>query len=178
MLFWHCTMKTSKKRKTGCTSLKLNFMFLHVIKEPIEQFSSSSHLRNDQLNFSPYSVKIAKTCWRGPGKSFCLKSFHHLHPYTDHKQLCILLIHCIVKLNKTHTYENIPDCSFLLCKSTMRDKSVDTIPENGPFLHSGYTYPLPPKINVEFWTLKSFFLLQTTLIWGVRGFTAFKKNEI
>ena len=125
-------MKTSKK-KTGCASLKLNFMFLHVIKEPIEQFSSSSHLRNDQLNFSPYSVKIAKTCWRGPCKSFCLKSFHHLHPYTDHKQLCILLIHCIVKLNKTHTYENIPDCSFLLCKSTMRDKSVDTIPLNCPF---------------------------------------------
>ena len=47
---------------------------------------------------------------------------------------------------------------------TMRDKSVDTLPSNGPFLHSGYTYPLPlstptpsPKINVEFWTLKSFF---------------------
>ena len=27
--------------------------------------------------------------------------------------------------------------------------------------------PLPPKINVVFWTLKSFFLLQTTLIRGV-----------
>ena len=26
---------------------------------------------------------------------------------------------------------------------TMRDKSVDTLPKNGPFLHSGYTYPLP-----------------------------------
>ena len=38
--------------------------------------------------------------------------------------------------------------------------------------------PLSPKINVEFWTLKSFFLLQTTLIRGVRGFTAFKRNEI
>ena len=63
--------------------------------------------------------------------------------------------------------------------------------------------PLPPKINVEFWTLKSFFyfrqhfglsslfftsdnildsqvffLLQTTLIRGVGGFTAFKRNEI
>ena len=37
--------------------------------------------------------------------------------------------------------------------------------------------PLPPKINVEFWTLKSFFLLQTTLI-QVRGFTAFKKKEV
>ena len=72
MLFWHCTLKT------GCASLKLNFTFLQVIKneEPIEQFFSSSHLRNDQLNFNPYSVKIAKTCWRGLGKSFCLKSFH------------------------------------------------------------------------------------------------------
>ena len=46
----------------------------------------------------------------------------------------------------------------------MRDKSVDTLPWNGPFLHSGYTYPLPlstpatsPKINVEFWTLESVF---------------------
>ena len=39
--------------------------------------------------------------------------------------------------------------------------------------------PLPPKVNVEFWTLQSFFfLLQTTLIRGVRGFTAFKKKEI
>ena len=38
--------------------------------------------------------------------------------------------------------------------------------------------PLPPKMNVEFWTLKSFFLLQTTLIRGVGGFTAFKRNEI
>ena len=25
----------------------------------------------------------------------------------------------------------------------MRDKSVETLPLNGPFLHSGYTYPLP-----------------------------------
>ena len=33
---------------------------------------------------------------------------------------------------------------------------------------------LPPKINVEFWTLKSFFYFRQ----GVRGFTAFKKNEI
>ena len=41
--------------------------------------------------------------------------------------------------------------------------------------------PLHPKINVEFWTLKSFFLLQTTLIrggGGVRGFMAFNRNEI
>ena len=38
--------------------------------------------------------------------------------------------------------------------------------------------PLPLKINVEFWTLKSFFLLQTTLIRGVRGFMAFIKNEV
>ena len=38
--------------------------------------------------------------------------------------------------------------------------------------------PLPPKINVEFWTLKSFFLIQTTFIRGLRGFTAFKKNGI
>ena len=33
--------------------------------------------------------------------------------------------------------------------------------------------------NVEFWTLKSFFYFrQTTLIRGVGGFTAFKRNEI
>ena len=127
-LFWHCTMRTSKKKKTGSVSLKLNFTFLHVIKEPIEEFFSSSHLRNDLLNFSPYSVKIAKTCWRGLGKSFLKIFFHHLHPYTDQKQRCILLIHCIVKLNETHTYESIPDCFFLLCKSAMRDKSVDTLP--------------------------------------------------
>ena len=38
--------------------------------------------------------------------------------------------------------------------------------------------PLHPKINVEFWALNPFFLIQTTLIQGVRGFTAFKKNEI
>ena len=36
--------------------------------------------------------------------------------------------------------------------------------DNGPFLNSGHTFPLPlciptpsPKINVVFWTLKSFF---------------------
>ena len=39
----------------------------------------------------------------------------------------------------------------------MRDKSVETLPLNGPFLHSGHTYSLSPKINVVFWTLKSFF---------------------
>ena len=42
---------------------------------------------------------------------------------------------------------------------------------------------LPPKLNVEFWTLKSFFT-SDNIISGVggggevRGFTAFKKNEI
>ena len=38
--------------------------------------------------------------------------------------------------------------------------------------------PLTPKINVEFWILKSFFVLQTTLIRGVGGFTTFRKNDI
>ena len=39
--------------------------------------------------------------------------------------------------------------------------------------------PLPPKINVVFWTLKSFFYFRrTTLIWGVRGITLFSRNEI
>ena len=39
--------------------------------------------------------------------------------------------------------------------------------------------PLPPKINVVFWTLKSFFYFRhTTLIRGVRGFTVFSRNEI
>ena len=33
--------------------------------------------------------------------------------------------------------------SLLEGNTTMRDKSVDTLPKNGPFLHSGYTYPLP-----------------------------------
>ena len=67
----------------------------------------------------------------------------------------------------------------------MTGKSVDTLPQNGPFLHSGYTYPLPlstpapsPQINVVPGTLKSFFLLQTTLIRGMRGFTEFQRNEV
>ena len=47
-----------------------------------------------------------------------------------------------------------------------------------PFCIVDILIPFPPKINVEFWTLESFFLLRTTLIRGVRGFTAFKKNEI
>ena len=39
--------------------------------------------------------------------------------------------------------------------------------------------PLPPKMNVVFWTLKSFFLLQTYNIdSGLRGFTVFSRNEI
>ena len=43
--------------------------------------------------------------------------------------------------------------------------------------------PLPPKINVEFWTLKSFFFTPDNIDsggggGGLRGFTAFKKNEI
>jgi len=29
-------------------------------------------------------------------------------------------------------------------RATMRDKSVDTPPKNGPFLNSDLTYPLPP----------------------------------
>ena len=42
--------------------------------------------------------------------------------------------------------------------------------------------PLPPKINVVFWTLKSFFYFRQHWFggWGggVRGFTAFERNEI
>ena len=40
--------------------------------------------------------------------------------------------------------------------------------------------PLPPKLNVEFWALKSFFTSDNIISGGggVRGFTAFKKNEI
>ena len=69
---------------------------------------------------------------------------------------------------------------------TMRDNSVETLPKNGPFLHSGHTYPLPClpqplpfKINVVLWTLKSFLIyFRQHLFWGVRGFMAFKRNEI
>ena len=52
-------------------------------------------------------------------------------------------------------------------------------------MHSGYTYPLPlstptPSPQNQCWILDSqvFFLLQTTLIRGVGGFTAFKRKEI
>ena len=61
-------------------------------------------------------------------------------------------------------------------RATIRDKSVDTLPENGPFLHSGSTYSL--LLSTPTPSTQVFFLLQTTLIRGVRGFTAFKKNEI
>ena len=68
---------------------------------------------------------------------------------------------------------------------TMRDNSVDDTSINGPFLHSGHTYPLPclpqphpPKINVVFWTLKSFFYFRQHWFGGVRGFITFKRNEI
>ena len=70
-------------------------------------------------------------------------------------------------------------------ETSMRDKSVDTLPYNGPFLHSGYTYPLPlstptPSPQNQCCTLEPqvLVLLQTTLIRGVRGFTAFKRNDI
>ena len=77
MLFWHCTMRTSKKQDRLCIiKVKFHVFTGYKNEQPIEQFFSSSHLRNDQLNFNPYSVKIAKTCWRGLGKSLCLKSFH------------------------------------------------------------------------------------------------------
>ena len=68
---------------------------------------------------------------------------------------------------------------------TMRDNSVETLPINGPFLHSGHTYPLPlstpiPSLQNQCCILdpQVFLLLQTTLIRGVRGFMAFKRNEI
>ena len=32
-------------------------------------------------------------------------------------------------------------------EATMRDKSVETLPYNGPFLHSGHTYPLPLPLS-------------------------------
>ena len=57
----------------------------------------------------------------------------------------------------------------------MRNKSVQTLPINGPFLHSGHTLitfpsvpqPLPSKINVvRILDPQVFLLLQTTLIWG------------
>ena len=92
MLFWHCTMRTSKKQDRLCV-VKVKFHLFTCyknMKSALSSFSSSSHLRIDQFNFSPYSVKIAKTCRGGQGKSLCLKSFHHLRLYTDHNQLCIL----------------------------------------------------------------------------------------
>ena len=52
-------------------------------------------------------------------------------------------------------------------------------------MHSGYTYPLTlstptPSPQNQCCSLdpQVFLLLQTTLIWGVGGFTAFKRNEI
>ena len=67
----------------------------------------------------------------------------------------------------------------------MRDKSVETLPQNGPFLNSGLTYPFPlstsnpsPQNQCCILSPQVFPLLQTTLIRGVRGFMAFKRNEI
>ena len=52
-------------------------------------------------------------------------------------------------------------------------------------LHSGYIYPLPlstptpsPQNQCCILDPQVFFLLQTTLIQGVTGFRAFKRNEI
>ena len=67
----------------------------------------------------------------------------------------------------------------------MRDKSVETLPQNGPFLNSGLTYPLPlststppPQNQCCILDPQVFLLLQTTLIRGVRGFMAFKRNDM
>ena len=69
--------------------------------------------------------------------------------------------------------------------TTMRDKSVETYPQNGPFLHSGHTYPLPlstptpsPQNQCCILDPQVFLVLHTTWIRVVRGFTAFKRNEI
>ena len=58
----------------------------------------------------------------------------------------------------------------------MRDKSVDTIPENGSFLHSGYTYPLPlstptPSPQNQCWILdpQVFFFTSDNIDSGGRG---------
>ena len=55
----------------------------------------------------------------------------------------------------------------------MRDNSVETLPKNGPFLHSGHTYPLPlstptpsPQNQCCILDRQVFLLLQTTLILG------------
>ena len=50
-------------------------------------------------------------------------------------------------------------------RATIRDKSVDTLPENGPFLRSGSTYslllstpnPFPPKSMLNFGPSSLFF---------------------
>ena len=67
----------------------------------------------------------------------------------------------------------------------MRDKSVETLPQNGPFLNSRLTYPLPlstsnpsPQNQCCILSPQVFPLLQTTLIRGVRGFMAFKRNDM
>ena len=67
----------------------------------------------------------------------------------------------------------------------MRDKSVETLPQNGPFLNSGLTYLLPlstsnpsPQNQCCILSPQVFPLLQTTLIRGVRGFMAFKRNDM
>ena len=67
----------------------------------------------------------------------------------------------------------------------MRDKSVETRPQNGPFLNSGLTYPLllstsnpSPQNQCCILSPQVFPLLQITLIRGVRGFMAFKRNDM
>ena len=62
MLFWHCTIRTWKKQDPLCV-VKVKFHVFICYKkyeERTEQFFSGSHLRIDQFNFSPYSVKVAR----------------------------------------------------------------------------------------------------------------------
>ena len=75
---------------------------------------------------------------------------------------------------------SVPNCQNIWQKSSYKscnewtsayscnDKSVDTLPQNGPFLHNGYTYPFPlstptpsPQNQCCILDPQVFFLLQT-----------------
>ena len=69
------------------------------------------------LVFSPYSFKLAKTCRTGQGKP--LWYFHHLRPYTDHNQICILwILWTRIKREGLRKYAYDWSFPFLICISS------------------------------------------------------------
>ena len=121
MSFWHFTLRIRKKQyRLWVVKVKFHvFTCSKNMKSALSSFSPGSHLRIDQLNFRPYSVKLAKTCRRGQGKS--LWSFHHLRPYTDHNQICILwILWTRIKRGRLRKYAAYDwSFPFLICKSSV-----------------------------------------------------------